>query len=321
MSLTSFVSLKVTRTEQLAKDITLIALSSTDGAALPAFEAGSHLTVRTPLGANRQYSLCSDPANTLQYEIAIKREGRGRGGSLSLVDSVRAGSELLVGPIANNFALQNSEDQALFIAGGIGITPFISMIHQLRASNNSNSNNFKLFYLARDHEHTAFKSFLAPLVDEGSAIIHHDHGDAAKQFDLWPILETPTEAHIYCCGPKSLMDSVRDMAGHWPQKQIHFENFNADIALHDTDSAFVVAINSSSCEFQVEAGESILNTLRANGIDVASSCESGTCGSCRVGLIEGIADHRDLVLFDDEKDSHIMVCVSRAKTARLVLDL
>ena len=314
----SLSPLIVASIEPIAKDITLITLASKDGTALARFEAGSHLTVRTPLGANRQYSLCSNPADTSCYQIAVKREGRGRGGSLSLVDSLRQGGELQVGELENNFPLNSESRGALFIAGGIGITPIISMIHQLEADRIS---DFRLFYFTRDSHHTAFQAFLAPYIEQGKVVIHHDNGNADEQFDLWPILENPSTAHVYCCGPKGLMDSVSDMTGHWPQKQIHFESFGADTAPHDSDSPFTVVVNSRGFEVLVDAGESILNVLRANGISVASSCESGTCGSCRVGLLEGMADHRDMVLFDDEKQSNIMVCVSRATTSRLVLDL
>jgi phthalate 4,5-dioxygenase reductase component len=153
--------------------------------------------------------------------------------------------------------------------------------------------------------------------------MHHDGGDPAKAFDLWPALETPKGAHIYCCGPRGLMDAVRDMTGHWPSSAVHFEDFAAGIAPAKAaaDVAFTVKLAKSGLTLAVPPDKSILEVIRAAGIDAASSCESGTCGTCRTGLISGTVDHRDMVLAEHEKNSAIMICVSRAKDGELVLDL
>jgi phthalate 4,5-dioxygenase reductase component len=307
---------QVTSVRSLASGITLIDLVKMDGSALPSFTAGSHIAVRTPSGAHRHYSLCSDPSEAAFWQIAVKREGRGRGGSLSLVDSVRVGSELLVSLPANNFRLNDGARQFLFVAGGIGITPIVSMLYTLKANGIDNA---KLVYLVRDE--AAFDVQLRELLPPKGLTIHFDHGDPDQQFDLWPLFEKTSPTHVYCCGPKPLMDSVRDMTGHWPQKQIHFESFGSDTAPRASDEAFTVVINSSGLSIEVESHQSILEALRANGITVPSSCESGTCGSCRTGLLDGQADHRDLVLTEEERDSQVMVCVSRACSSRLLLDL
>jgi phthalate 4,5-dioxygenase reductase subunit len=154
--------------------------------------------------------------------------------------------------------------------------------------------------------------------------LHHDGGDPARSFDLWPLLEKPGSVngqHLYCCGPKPLMDAVRDMSGHWSAAAVHFESFGADTAPRADDSAFDVQLARSGLQFSVPAGRTLLQELRSRGVAVPSSCESGTCGSCRTGLLGGEADHRDLVLLDEQKPSQIMVCVSRARSAPLVLDL
>jgi phthalate 4,5-dioxygenase reductase subunit len=128
--------------------------------------------------------------------------------------------------------------------------------------------------------------------------------------------------HIYCCGPRPLMEMVRDMTGHWSSAAVHFEDFGASKpAKKPDDRAFVATLARSGRSVEVPAGVSILDALRANGVDVASSCESGTCGTCKTRLVSGEADHRDLVLAEHEKASHIMICVSRAAGGDLVLDL
>ena len=168
----------------------------------------------------------------------------------------------------------------------------------------------------------------AALLDElraprprGRTIVHHDGGDPARRFDLWPLLEKPTGAHVYCCGPRPLMDEVRDMTGHWPSGRIHFESFVDGASPQRGDRPFAVRLARSGAVLEVPVGRSILEVLREAGHAVPSSCESGTCGSCRTGLVAGEAEHRDLVLFPDEHATQIMVCVSRARGGELVLDL
>ena len=175
---------------------------------------------------------------------------------------------------------------------------------------------FQLFYLTRTAAGTAFHAELA------AHTIHHDEGDPDRAFDLWPILETPTPAHIYCCGPRPLMESVRDMTGHWPEHQIHFEDFGSDLVRpRATDTPFRIRLAKTGTELTIPIGASILETLRAHGHTAPSSCESGTCGTCRTRLLEGEPDHRDLVLTEAERRHAIMICVSRATSDLLVLDL
>lgn len=181
---------------------------------------------------------------------------------------------------------------------------------------------FRLFYLTRSADTTPFRDEILALQSGGTVKIHHDQGDPAKSFDLWPVFETPNAAHIYCCGPAGLMDAVRDMTGHWSSSAVHFESFsNPAAAPRADDAGFTVRLAKSGTVIEIAADQSILDALRANGLRVPSSCESGTCGSCKTGLVAGEPDHRDLVLAAHERTDHVMVCVSRAKTAELVLDL
>ena len=312
-----FFALKVSHREAVAHDITLFELRHPDGLDLPAFTAGAHLTVKVPNGVRRNYSLCSDPLHADFYQIAVKRDAAGRGGSISMSDEVKVGDALFVSAPRNNFELHPRASNFLFVAGGIGITPILSMMRHLQSSGRG---RFKLYYCTRDKPGTAF---LKELTSEfpGLVKIHHDHGDINQAFDFWPVFEKPGNAHVYCCGPRGLMDAVRDMSGHWAFGSIHFESFGVDARVAAENKPLTVRLQKSGATVNVSAEQTILEALRAGGHYVPSSCESGTCGSCRTGLISGEAEHRDMVLSEDEQTRQIMVCVSRAKSAELVLDL
>ena len=306
---------RVTRVERIAEDIHLFELRDRAGADLPEFSAGAHVSLRVPNGMVRKYSLCNDPAERDRYVIAVKREAPGRGASESLIRNVAEGSEVPVSAPANNFALTKSPAGYLFIAGGIGITPIMAMIRQLAAS----GGRFKLCYCTRTAAATAFRDELSAPEFRGKVTIHHDGGDLAKALDLWPIVEKP-QGHLYCCGPRGLMQTVRDMTGHWSPSAVHFEAFTEAAEAKPDDKPVTVRLARSGGTVVVPAGKTILEALRDHGLDVPSSCESGTCGTCRTRLISGEADHRDLVLADDERATNIMVCVSRARSDELVID-
>ncbi len=312
--------LRVTAKRQVARDIHLFELRDPQGADLPAFTAGAHLPIRVPSGAMRHYSLCGDPADASVYQLAVKREALGRGGSMSLVDGVNEGDTVMAGGPENLFALSDKARSFILVGGGIGITPMMAMVRQLQAEG---GRPFKLYYLTRDPESTVFLDELNAPELAGRVVIHHDHGDPAQSLDLWKVFEkVASGTHVYCCGPRALMDSVRDMTGHWPDSAIHFESFGADTRPHADDQPFTVELRRSDKRIDVGARQTILDALRAHHVQVPSSCESGTCGSCKVGLLEGQADHRDLVLLPEERDSQVMVCVSRCSGGGcLVLDL
>jgi phthalate 4,5-dioxygenase reductase subunit len=275
------------------------------------------VTVQTPAGVPRKYSLCNAPQENDRYVIAVKRDEQGRGGSLSMCDGLTVGARLPVAAPVNEFVLSERANRFLFIAGGIGITPIMSMMRHLRATGRD---LFHLYYSTRSETATAFAAELENEFPD-KVTIHHDRGDPALNFDFWPILEKPTKAHVYCCGPRALMDGVRDMSGHWPFGAIHFESFGIDAATRRNDKAFDVRLARSGKVVQVAAQCSILEALRAEGLSIRSSCEAGSCGSCRTGLVAGDAEHRDFVLGEDEHATQIMVCVSRARSPELVLDL
>jgi phthalate 4,5-dioxygenase reductase subunit len=308
--------LRVSRATAETPHIRLFELTSPDGAELPEFSPGAHISVRAPNGMIRKYSLCNDPAERDRYEIAVLREPTGRGGSVSLVDDVKEGDEILVAAPRNDFPLVPSPAGYTFIAGGIGITPILSMVRHLKSSIGP---KFKLYYCTRSKEKTAFHQYLSAPDFRGQVVMHHDGGDLDKALDLWPVLENP-RGHVYCCGPRGLMDSVRDMTGHWNASAVHFEAFSDAEAHKANDRPFLVRLARSGGLVQVPAEKTILETIRAAGHDAPSSCESGTCGTCKTRLLAGEADHRDLVLMNSERNDHIMICVSRAKSDEITID-
>jgi phthalate 4,5-dioxygenase reductase component len=313
------MQLKVSDKAEIADGVFMFEMRALDNSELPEFTPGSHVTVTAPSGQKRRYSLCNDSHERDRYVIAVKQEPHGRGGSLSFTTGVKQGDEVSVEPPANDFEMARSEPKSyLFIAGGIGITPIRSMIlHCIRRGND----NFKLYYFTRCPEVTAFREELSLPPFAGKIVLHHDNADPDQAYDLWPVLEEQRGAHLYCCGPRGLMDAVRDMTGHWSDSAVRFEDFVGAAAVRADDTPFELKLKTTGERYEVAAGVSILDTLRSNGHVLPSSCESGTCGTCRTRFIAGEPDHRDLVLSEAERKTEVMICVSRARTPSLTLDI
>ncbi len=289
------------------------------GDELPPFTAGAHLTIHLPSGLERQYSLCNDPAERHRYVIAVQREEAGRGGSEEMFRAVHVGDVLAVGGPRNLFPLHESGEEAVLIAGGIGVTPILAMARRLAAAGRP----FSVLYLTRDAEATAFAEEFAGLAAAGVPVtIHHDGGDPGRVFDLAGFLAAlPDSAHVYCCGPAGLMTAVAELD---PARgdRMHFEHFtNADAAPQGGDQPFVVTLARSGRDIDIPADRSILDVLLEAGLDVDYSCGEGTCGTCITRLLGGEPDHRDRVLTPAEKADHIALCCSRARGPRLTLDL
>jgi phthalate 4,5-dioxygenase reductase subunit len=303
---------------EIARDIFSFELREPGGSELPEFTAGAHIALHAPNGRERKYSLCNDPRERDRYVIAVKREKAGTGGSASLIDDAKPGISLQATAPRNDFALPARAADLLFIAGGIGITPILAMVRHLKSSANA---RFKLYYCTASPEDTAFRDELSAPEFRGQVVFHHDYGDPERSLDLWPLLERPSGAHVYCCGPRSMLEAVRDMTGHWSSGKVHFESFADAAAIRTShERRFRVRLARSGQVVDVAADQSMLEALREAGVTVPSSCESGTCGTCRTRLIAGKADHRDLVLSDAERESDIMVCVSRAISEELTID-
>ena len=315
------MDLEVRRKVALARDIALFTLVDSARGELPRFTAGAHLRVTTPNGREREYSICNSPTERHRYLIAVKREPAGEGGSASMIDDLHAGMRLAAAGPINHFPLHEEASSHLLIAGGIGITPLRAMALHLAAR----EADFELVYVTRSPDVTAFLQEFSSPEWAGRVRIHHDGGDPSRGLPLAALLaERKGNAHLYCCGPRGLMRAVRSAASHWPAAAVHFEDFGTsreETPPTASDGGFTVRLVRSGISVAVPEGVSILEAVRRAGVPVPSSCESGTCGTCRTRLIEGTADHRDFVLGEDEQPGEIMICVSRAVSRELVLDL
>lgn len=321
---TNTLRVRVACITRVATDIQAYELVSPDGGSLPAFEPGAHLDVHTPRGHVRQYSLCNDAQETHRYVIAVQREPQGRGGSIALHDTVRQGDTLLVTAPHNTFPLLHARAYML-VAGGIGITPLLAMARVLQRTGVA----YELHYCTRSPERTAFLEELSAAPFAAHVHLHHDGGEPSKGLDVRALLaRRQPGARLYCCGPVGLMQAVRAAVRQhgWPAEKAHFESFTAagiNTALGTEDSEFEVTIRSTGAVLQVPKGQSLLTVLRSHGLQVPSDCEAGTCGTCLTGVCGGEPEHRDSFFGGPEQagPKRMLVCVSRARSRRLVLDL
>lgn len=291
------------------------------GLFLPAFAAGSHIDVHLPNGLIRQYSLCNGPLDTDHYAIAVKRETSSRGGSAGMHD-IAEGDLITISEPRNNFPLQSDAKQSLLLAGGIGITPMLSMARHLQAQ----AHPFQLHYFTRSIEHTAFQEELSGPAFAGRMHLHHEAEPDDVQRSLRPLLSHwPEGAHLYICGPLPFMSLVQATAqSAWPSAAVHLEYFTAGPpAPGGPGEAFDITLALTGGTWHVPEGQSIVDVLTANGVAVDVSCEQGICGTCLTGVLDGEPDHRDMFLTDEEKASggKMLICVSRARSSRLLLDL
>lgn len=311
----NIINMRVASRRDLTSLVTEFVLQPVDGQPLVSFTAGSHITIKTPRGAMRRYSLVRLDEAANQYVIAVKKEPYSRGGSASMHEMALEDFVLETEPPENDFPLKQAPEY-LLIAGGIGITPIYSMARELAAQ----SKKFNIIYCARASEDAAYLEELQAEFG-GSITAHFDGGDMANAYDFWDHFAEMKNMHVYCCGPAPLMEEIKSISGHWMEGRVNFEDFHAVEAVREDDAAFDVHLSRSGKTVQVASDQTILEALRANGVEARSSCESGTCGSCKCGLLEGVADHRDMVLMEDEQSSKIMICVSRAKEGSLTLDI
>lgn len=312
---TALTRLTIVEKRRLAPDIWEFTLTAEDESALVPFEPGAHIGVETPSGAMRQYSLVNDGRAPDRYVIALKREPDSRGGSRSMVEEAVVGGTLRTDTPANSFPLAEAPAY-LLIAGGIGIAPIRAMADRLDAEGRP----FRLIYCTRSTAEAAYLDEMRARFG-GRLTVHHDGGDPDAFYDFWDDFAEPSDIRVYCCGPKALMEEVRAVSGHWPEGRVRFEDFRPVEAVRPDDSPFDVVLHRAGRTVAVPADLPILEALRRAGIAVPSSCESGVCGTCKTGLIAGEADHRDKVLLDEERADFIMLCVSRARSGALTLDL
>ncbi|WP_432613497.1 PDR/VanB family oxidoreductase [Azospirillum brasilense] len=309
-------SLRVHHMERVAPQVLLVEFRDPDGEALPPYEPGAHIDVHLPDGAVRSYSLCGDPADRSAYRIAVLNLPGGRG-SRFIHGNLRLGTTVTIAPPRNNFRF-DAAARYLFIAGGIGITPLLPMIREAARR----GADWVLHYCVRSASEAPFLGELRKL-GNGHVVVHA--ADEGRRLTVDELLAaTADDALIYCCGPQRLMDAVADAAR--PSHDVRFEWFapRSDAGRDAApDDRFEVVCARSGVTVAVKEGTSVLDALDAAGVSVASSCEQGICGTCETAVLEGEPDHRDSVLSDAERAAGktMMICVSRARSARLVLDV
>ncbi|CAN5454947.1 PDR/VanB family oxidoreductase [soil metagenome] len=315
------LQVKVLKKRKEAEGIASFELARVDGGKLPAFSAGSHIDVHVPGGLVRQYSLCNGGPGGSTYRIAVLRDAASRGGSAAMHEQLNEGDALTISEPRNHFTLVHAVRTILF-AGGIGITPLLSMAQRLAAV----GAEFELHYCARSASRTAFMQEIAASPFAGHVHYHFDDGLPGQKLDLAAIIgKYDAQTHLYTCGPTGFIDHVTGAAkAHgWPQAQMHVEYFAAAVQDTSGDRAFEVQIASSGKRVTVGATQSVTQALAENGIEVMTSCEQGVCGTCITRVLEGQCDHRDMYFTDEEKarNDQFTPCCSRAKGALLVLDL
>lgn len=308
----------VTRRTIEADGIVALDLQDPDRWPLPGFTAGSHIDVVLPGGLLRQYSLCGDPADRLRYRVGVLDVKGGRGGSAA-VHQFQVGDIVSVSLPRNHFPIADVATKHVLIGGGIGITPLLSMVSELRRR----GADFFLQICARSAKVTPFKDELDAIVREGRAAIHYDGGDPTAGLDLQELLRNPSKGdHVYCCGPGGFMDAVAAATSHWPEETVHFERFGAPpAAANRTGTAYTIELARSKRELIVAPGQTMSDAIKAADIALDTSCQAGTCGACKTRYLSGSPIHRDMVLRRAERGAYVTPCVSGCASDRMVLDL
>jgi ferredoxin-NADP reductase len=308
------IELVVAERTDVADGVVALVLRDPAGAALPEWEPGAHVDLLLTGDLTRQYSLCGDPADRTYWRIAVLREPDGRGGSAFVHEKLLAGTTVAVRGPRNHFALAPAA-RYLFVAGGVGITPILPMLAAA-------GSDWKLVYGGRSRATMAFADDLRAAYGERVQLHPQDeHG----LLDLDALLGEPADGtHVYCCGPAALLDAVEQRCAEWRGGALHVERFTTrDVGAPVRAGAFEVELARSGQTLTVPPDRTVLEVLEDAGVAPLSSCREGTCGTCETAVLDGVADHRDSLLTDDERVAHdtMFPCVSRAACPRLVLDL
>jgi vanillate O-demethylase ferredoxin subunit len=317
----SILEVRVKRIGYEAENINSYELVAPTGGELAPFTAGGHIDLHLSNGMIRSYSLVNDQRERHRYVIAVNRDAAGRGGSSFVHDSIRAGDIITVSHPRNNFALHEEAEHSVLIAGGIGITPLLSMVRRLETLERS----WELFYAARTRVAAAFLDELDALRPNVHLNLRVDFDDerSGRVFDLAAIVKkAPAPAHLYCCGPLPMLAAFEAATADRPAGHVHVEYFQARQA-PAIEGGFEVKLARSNRRILVEAGKTILDALLDAGIAVNYACTEGVCGTCETRVLEGIPDHRDQFLSKEEQAANktVMICCSGVKSGTLVLDL
>jgi ferredoxin-NADP reductase len=288
-----------------------------EGGSFPPVTAGAHIDVHLPNGITRSYSLLHAGDSLDRYVIGVKLDPKSRGGSRYMHEHLRVGMTMALSLPRNHFPLTEDAAHTVLIAGGIGITPIWCMAQRLQTIGAS----WEMWYACRSR---ADMSFLPELTRYGNCVHLHSDDEAQGVLDIAGIIAAaPSDAHFYCCGPAPMLAAYEAAASGRAPETVHLERFGAAQAFTATGDSFIVELARAGIELVVPAESSLLEVLTSNGITIDSSCQAGICGCCEVAVLEGEVDHRDEVLTESERANHktMMACCSRAKSARLLLDL
>ncbi|WP_043112212.1 PDR/VanB family oxidoreductase [Solimonas flava] len=311
---------RIIRRRMLADGILGLTLERIDGEPLAAADAGAHIDLHLPNGLVRQYSLSNAPTGRT-YELGVLLDPGGRGGSICVHEDLHEGQVLTIGAPRNLFRLVAGARRSLLVAGGIGITPIISMADTLHAAGKA----FELHYCCRSASRAAYRDRLGSAAYADHVRFYYDDAPQDGRLDTDALLASPAkDLDLYVCGPGGFMDHVmgRARAAGWPESNIHAERFSADVADRAGD-AFELVLARSGRVLRVATEQSVLDVLREAGVQVPVSCEQGICGTCITRVLEGQPEHRDVFLTEDERacNDRFTPCCSRARSARLVVDL
>ncbi len=301
-------------------DVVVMHLVSMDGSPLPQFTAGAHIDVAILPEVTRQYSLCNNPSDRTHYEIAVLRERNSRGGSAALHDRFDKGDTLRISLPRNHFPLESRIGKVLLIAGGIGVTPLLSMAQHL----NERGADFELHYCTRTRERTAFHRRLAECAFRDRVFHHFDESEPASALDPQRLLfGLGSLAPVYVCGPAGFIDWICNAAKAegLPEASLHKEYFASETAAADKsgDTPFCLQLARSGKTIEVGAEETAADALARHGIQLPISCQQGICGTCVTRVLDGVPEHRDMLMIDGDND--FTPCCSRSKTPLLVIDL
>ena len=309
--------LLITARETSAEGVISLTLADPGGARLPAWTPGAHIDLLLD-DVVRQYSLCGAPGDQHTWRIAVLLDPDGRGGSHRVHEMLRPGDRVAVRGPRNHFPL-HAVPRYIFIAGGIGITPILPMI----AVATEAGAGWHLYYGGRSRDSMAFLDELAPYGERVTIWPQDTNG----LLPLEEILGEPAQGMlVYCCGPEGLLAAAEQRCTAWPAGALHVERFAARPQpgpAADDEASFEVVCQQSGLTVTVPPGKSIIEALEEQGVSVLSSCQEGVCGTCETRVLDGVPDHRDSLLSADEREAseYMMVCVSRSKSSRLVLDL